>query len=132
LQVGGYLVLTDVYARDPLSQAQGVGQSFVDCCLRGAVGRATVEARIAAAGCDLLLWEEHSALLKQLAGQLIWRYGSLDAFWSVIAGPDAAGTFISGGTGACRRPGYYLLVAQKPESAGAKALKVKHAGRMER
>jgi SAM-dependent methyltransferase len=114
LQVGGHLVLTDVYSRDSSAPAQEVDKSSMGCCLQGIVGRTTVEARIAAAGFDLLLWEDHSMLLKQLAGQLIWTYGSLDAFWSVIAGSDAAGAFNSGGGGGCRRPGYYLLVAQKP------------------
>lgn len=115
LQVGGYLVLMDVYSRDPSVPAQEVGKPSVSCCLQGAVDRSTVEARIAAAGFDLLLWEDHSVLLKQLAGQLIWTYGSLDAFWSVIAGPVSAGAVNSGGGGGCRRPGYYLLVAQKPD-----------------
>jgi SAM-dependent methyltransferase len=113
LQVGGYLVLTDVYSRDPSVPEREVGKPSVSCCLQGAVGRTVVEARIAAAGFDLLLWEDHSALLKQLAGQLIWTYGSLDVFWPVIAGPDAAGA-IAGSCGeGCGRPGYYLLVAQK-------------------
>lgn len=114
LQVGGYLVLTDVYSPDPSFPAHAVGTSAVGCCLQGAVGRTAVEDRIAAVGCDLLLWEDHSALLKHLAGQLIWTYGSLDAFWSVFAGPDAAGTINSRGGGGCAQPGYYLLVAQKP------------------
>jgi SAM-dependent methyltransferase len=115
LQVGGYLVLTDLYSRDSSVPEQGVGKSCVSCCLQGVVDRTVVEARIAAAGFDLLLWEDHSALLKQLAGQLIFTYGSLDAFWSVIAGPDAAEAINRGGGGGCRRPGYYLLVAQKPD-----------------
>lgn len=113
LQVGGYLILTDVYSRDASAPARETGRPSMNCCLRGAVGRATVEAHIAATGFDLLLWEDHSGLLSQLAGQLIWTYGSLDAFWSVIAGPDAAGAINSGGGGECSRPGYYLLVAQK-------------------
>jgi SAM-dependent methyltransferase len=113
LQVGGYLVMTDIYSRNTSDPAQEVGKPSVGCCLQGAVGRTTMETRIAAAGFDLLLWEDHSALLKQLAGQLIWAYGSLNAFWTIIAGPDAAGALTSGGKGRCRRPGYYLLVAQK-------------------
>jgi ubiquinone/menaquinone biosynthesis C-methylase UbiE len=117
LQVGGYLVLTDLYCRDSSAPAQEAGKSCVSCCLQGAVDRTVVEARIAAAGFDLLLWEDHSALLKQLAGQLIFTYGSLDAFWSVIAGPDVAEVVNSGGRGGCKRPGYYLSVAQKPEDA---------------
>jgi SAM-dependent methyltransferase len=115
LQVGGYLVLTDIYSRDPSAPSQAAGSSSVNCCLQGAVGRTTVEARIASAGFDLLLWEDHSTLLKQLAGQLIWTYGSLDAFRPAVAGPDAAGSINSGGGAGDRRAGYYLLVAQKPD-----------------
>jgi SAM-dependent methyltransferase len=113
IQVGGYLVLTDIYSRDASVAEQAAGKPSVSCCLQGAVCRTTVETRIAAAGFDLLLWEDHSGLLRQLAGQLIWHYGSLDAFWSVIAGPEAAGDINSCGAGGCGRPGYYLLVAQK-------------------
>ena len=113
LQLGGYLVLTDVYSRCPTATPREAGKPSANCCLQGAVGRFTVEARIAAAGYELLLWEDHSELLTQLAAQLVWTYGSLDAFWSAIAGPAAAGTMRRGAE-ACRRPGYYLLVAQKP------------------
>jgi arsenite methyltransferase len=113
LRPGGHLVLTDVYARG-LVTAAFTGKLSVNCCLQGAVGRSTVEDRIVAAGYDLLLWEDHSALLKQLAAQLVWTYGSLGAFWSAIAAPEAADTMRGGGTGGCSRPGYYLLVAQKP------------------
>jgi arsenite methyltransferase len=113
LQPGGALVLTDVYARaaDPSVRR---GESPVTCCLQGAVDASTVKRRIAAAGFEMLLWEDHSQMLKQLAAHLILTYGSLDAFWSTVAGPDAAPEMsrcvgASGG-----RPGYYLLVARKP------------------
>lgn len=113
LQLGGYLVLTDVYSRGPNAPARP-GKTSVNCCLQGAVRRSIVEDRIAAAGYDLMVWEDHSVLLWQLAAQLVWTYGSLDAFWSAVSGPDAAGVPGSGGAAGCRRPGYYLLVAQKP------------------
>jgi arsenite methyltransferase len=113
LQPAGYLILTDVYARGPVVAAW-TGKPSTHCCLQGAVDRSTVEDRITAAGYNLLLWEDHSALLKQMAAQLVWTYGSLDAFWSAVAGPDAVGIMTASGVGGCRRPGYFLLVAQKP------------------
>jgi len=114
LQPGGYLVLTDVYARGPSAPAEKTGRSNVSCCLQGAVDRNTLETRVTGAGFDLLLWEDHSLLLKHLAAQLVWTYGSLDAFWSAVYGPDAPAAAHDGGAGGCCRPGYCLLVAQKP------------------
>jgi arsenite methyltransferase len=114
LQPGGYLVLTDVYARGSSTPVENTGRPIVNCCLQGAVDRYTLETRITGAGFDLLLWEDHSLLLKQLAAQLVWTYGSLDAFWSAVYGPDAPNVMHGGGAGGCSRPGYYLLVARKP------------------
>jgi arsenite methyltransferase len=112
LQKGGYLVLTDVYARSPGSL--WAGPNTVTSCLQGAVGRPTVERRIAAAGFAVLLWEDHTPLLRQLAARLVWAHGSLDAFWSAVVGPEAASMMNRAGPGGCGHPGYYLMVAQKP------------------
>jgi SAM-dependent methyltransferase len=112
LKPGGYLVLTDIYARRP-HDATWSGEPSVQCCLQGAVDRNTIEGRINTTGYDLLLWEDHSELLIYLAAQLIWTYGSLDAFWSFVGGPDAPATMCGSGTGRYNRSGYYLLAAQK-------------------
>ena len=116
LMPGGYLVLTDVYARERRT-GKGTGRTSVHCCLHGAVDRTTTQDRIAAAGFDLMLWEDHSARLKQLAAELIWSYGSLDAFWTAVAGRDVATAPCGSGAGGSGRPGYYLLVARKKRSA---------------
>lgn len=114
LQPGGYLVLTDIYARGTTA-ATGTGRPTVHCCLQGAVNRSTTEDRITETGFELLLWEDHSVRLKQLAAQLVFAYGSLDAFWTAVGGPDTAATMQGSGAGGCNRPGYYLLVAQKTD-----------------
>jgi arsenite methyltransferase len=109
---GGYMIQTDLYSREPAAFGS-TGAHSIRCCLQRAVDRATVEARVAAAGFEQILWEDHTALLRQLAAQLVWNYGSLDAFWAAVAGPDAAQSLQQGQGGGCRRPGYYLLVARK-------------------
>jgi arsenite methyltransferase len=108
----GHLVLSDVYARPPKTRILP-GKPLIHCCLQGAVDRETIESRIAAAGFELVLWEDHTPLLKQLAARLVWTYGSLDAFWSAIAGPQAAHAMSRQGANTCGHPGYYLAVAQK-------------------
>jgi ubiquinone/menaquinone biosynthesis C-methylase UbiE len=106
---GGHLIISDVYARGPAINPR-MGETLIQCCLQGAVGRLTTESRLAVAGFKVMLWEDHTPLLKRLAAQMIWTYGSLDAFWSAVAGPDAARAMNRHG---CGRPGYYLAVAHK-------------------
>ncbi len=114
LRRDGYLVLTDVYSRDPCTPVQETAIPTATCCLQGAVSRSSMESRVAAAGFDLMLWEDHSALLRQLAAQLVWTYGSLDGFWSAVAGTDTPAAANGAGGRGCGRPGYFLLVARKP------------------
>lgn len=110
LAPGGYLVASDLYARS----CQGEEKEFPHrphCCLDGAVAHDTLMDRMSAAGFDVLFFEDHTALLKQLAAQLVWQHGSLDAFWSAVGGAGcgcAAEEFQN-------RPGYYLMVARKGE-----------------
>jgi arsenite methyltransferase len=109
---GGHLVLSDVYARQPKSQVLP-GKPLIRCCLQGAVALEIVQSRIVAAGFELVLWEDYTPLLRQLAARLVWTYGSLDAFWSAVAGPEAAHAMHRREANACGHPGYYLAVAQK-------------------
>ena len=112
LQPGSFLILTDVYERMP-GDDDWMGKLSIHCCLQGAVDRATVVSRLADVGLHLEIWEDHTPLLKQLAAQLIWTYGSLDAFWSALGRTDATEKTHTGGAACSSRPGYYLAVAQK-------------------
>jgi arsenite methyltransferase len=116
LQPGGFLILADVYACTP-GHGGWMGKDSIHSCLRGAVDRETIVSRVEDAGLDLLLWEDHTPVLKQLAAQLIWTYGSLDAFWSALGRSDTAGNLHQGGTACISRPGYYLAVARKPDKS---------------
>jgi arsenite methyltransferase len=114
LRPGGHLVLTDLYRRGTNAGAQ-TREIGVRSCLQGAVNRSTTQSRVRGAGFNEMIWEDHTGLLKQLAAQLIWTYGSLDAFWGAVGGPDAARAMRRReDLDTCSRPGYYLLVARKP------------------
>ena len=112
LQPGSFLILTDIYARVP-GDNRWMGRLSVNCCLQGAVDRATVEGRLADVGLNLEIWEDHTPLLKQLAAQLIWIYGSLDAFWSALGRSETTGNSSHAENTCNSRPGYYLAVARK-------------------
>ncbi len=105
LAADGFLVVSDLYARAGRWAQQACASA--PGCLAGAVPRDLLLARMQAAGFDVLLWEDHTPLLKQLAARLVWAHGSLAAFW------QAAGAGCGGGIPGGGRPGYYLMVARK-------------------
>lgn len=108
LAPGGFLLLSDLYRPAPSSVARAAAYS-VCCCLKGATTQDLIMDRVTTAGFKISIWEDHSHLLKVLAAQLVFAYGSLDAFWSSI--------YESGGPTSipndCRQQGYFLLVAHK-------------------
>jgi SAM-dependent methyltransferase len=100
----GKLILSDLYLR-----GEGDGNSFrgeaVDCCLRGARPASSTETMLGEADFEILLWEDHTPLLKVLAARLVLAQGSANALW----GCSGAGF----SSMAPLRPGYFLLVARK-------------------
>ncbi|MBU0962193.1 MAG: methyltransferase domain-containing protein [Proteobacteria bacterium] len=107
---GGRLVLTDIYARKE-NFLPGVPQSGIHSCFNGAVSIDTIRECLQAAGFTILLLEDHTRFLRQLAGQIIFSFGSLEAFWQLFMGVDKAATTC--GSIANAKPGYYLLIAAK-------------------
>lgn len=95
LTPGGLLLLSDLYLRGP--EASGCG--LAAGCASGAVSRGVLDKRLERAGFVPLLFEDHSRLLAELAGRLIF------------AGFDLAelGLGCSEGT----KPGYFLCIARK-------------------
>jgi ubiquinone/menaquinone biosynthesis C-methylase UbiE len=108
----GFLILSDVYARIP-DEASSLPHLPVRCCIKGAVGMKQIIAWVEESGLTIVTWEDHSALLKQLAAQLIFSFGSLNAFWATACSeglPDAIEATVRRA-----RPGYYLLIAHRKE-----------------
>jgi arsenite methyltransferase len=108
----GFLILSDVYARVP-DEASSLPHLPVRCCIKGAVGISQIIAWVKQSGFTAVIWEDHSTLLKQLAAQLIFSFGSLNAFWATACSeehPDAIEATVNRA-----RPGYYLLIARRNE-----------------
>ncbi len=112
LRSHGLLVLTDLYLRSP-EGSPGLSQLPVRSCLSGAVAKPQIEGLIRRSGFRILLWEDHSLLLKELAARLIFAGSSLQSLW---------GEMCSEPNGPCiatavrkAKPGYYLLVAEKDD-----------------
>jgi arsenite methyltransferase len=110
LRSGGYLIVSDIYARHPAG-VDAVHCLPLDSCLSGAISEAEIIHRVESAGFKVELWEDHTQALNAFVAQLIWSNGSLRQFWC-RATSRADTTDIQ--TAITRsRPGYYLLIAQK-------------------
>jgi len=108
----GWVILSDVYARTP-GEASTLPHLPVRCCIKGAVGMGQIIAWVVESGLTVVTWEDHSTLLKQLAAQLIFSFGSLNAFWANACSEGVSEAIQETVTRA--KPGYYLLIAQRKE-----------------
>jgi SAM-dependent methyltransferase len=110
LSPDGKLILSDIYLR-------GQGKEYTlreeadDGCLKGTRSACFTETRLREAGFEILLWEDHTQYLKELAAQLVLAHDSMSALWGGTKDAGCSGMGLS--TMAALRPGYYLLVARK-------------------
>ena len=87
----GWLILNDLYVKSATEPKIG---------LRGAVARNQIESWLSQSGFTIVMWEDHTILLQELAARLILAGCSLDRL-------------CCGTSGSGQQPGYYLLVARK-------------------
>ncbi|QLA15492.1 DVU_1556 family methyltransferase [Desulfolutivibrio sulfoxidireducens] len=110
LRPGGRLVVADLYRRDEPEEQEVSGPGG---CAAGAVSRAGLARRLARCGLVSRLFEDHSRLLAELAGRLIFAGFSAADVGAALAGrrcgPGSGVPCAPGG----RRLGYYLCVAKK-------------------
>jgi arsenite methyltransferase len=102
----GKLILSDIYLRG-VGNENSLWEKAVHGCLKGARLASLTETMLRVAGFEIVLWEDHTPLLKELAARLVLAHGSADALWG-CSGMDFSSM-------AALRPGYYLLVARKEE-----------------
>jgi len=113
----GKLILSDIYLRGEGRGDRGQGEDknineeAVDGCLQGARSSCSVKKLLSETGFSVMLWEDHTPLLKELAARLVLAHGSVDALWGGVKDAGCSGMGLS--TMAALRPGYYLLVARK-------------------
>jgi ubiquinone/menaquinone biosynthesis C-methylase UbiE len=107
---GGRLVITDIYLRSS-EKPGGLGHLPVRSCLTGAMVQSEIEARVKQSGFRILLWEDHTSFLKEMAVRLIFTHGSMRDFWGQFCKKQDLGGIESAVQHA--RPGYYLLIAER-------------------
>lgn len=108
LEDGGWLIISDLYRRDPSVEGKGPDLSWG--CLGRAFDCEELERKIVAQGFTMALWEDYTVFLKDLVIRIIMDYGSLDNFYRLVFGADS--TTRSSGISQMK-PGYFLLIAKK-------------------
>lgn len=103
LRPGGRLLLTDIVVREGSHGAGGQG------CARGAVPADVVAERLARQGFRILASEDHSRLLGELAGRLLFQGGPRSALLAWMGACPGSGDSACSG----KRFGYWMFVAEK-------------------
>ena len=111
LKPGGRLVISDLYARDP-EGVPDLRKLPMNSCLSGAMTKEALLEKLAENSFEVELWEDHSRLLAELTGQLMFNSGSLEIFWgqSTCGAVDCWDVAKAADRS---KPGYFLLVARK-------------------
>jgi ubiquinone/menaquinone biosynthesis C-methylase UbiE len=115
----GFLILSDLYARDTPGDESALNVLPRSCCLKGARTRGTITALVQAAGFRILSFEDQSEHLRHLTARLVWTHGSWANFLAAMASVGPTGPLEAAIQQS--RPGYYLLAAQKgdpPQTGG--------------
>jgi ubiquinone/menaquinone biosynthesis C-methylase UbiE len=108
LQPGGVLFLSDIYRKQAGPKPE---LSSLKSCITHARSLAIIKKGLYMAGFTLYLLQDRSELLKQLAGQIIFSHGSLEKFWQLFMGTEAARRTCC--ALAAAPLGYYALIAEK-------------------
>lgn len=107
LRLGGRLVLSDLYAREP--QAIDQVRMLARSCISGMIVREELESMLCARGFTIDLWEDHSPALREFIARFLMRHDSLEALWC-CDGSAASAQVIQSAMRAVRA-GYFLLIA---------------------
>jgi len=109
LEDKGYFIVSDVYARKP-EYLEEVQKYNINSCMRGLLDIDILKEAIVNSGFEIICFEDWTDFLKQLMVKIIFKYGSMSAFWE-IATCSSCGDFQKKLT-LCK-PGYFLLIAKK-------------------
>ena len=114
LKPGGWLVINDVYARNP-DGLKGIQELNLQSCIRRALPKEQLINKLVGHGFNIVNWSDHTNLLTQLTVNLIMTHGSMTKFWlkssSCSVDPSLAQAAIKQA-----KMGYFQLIAKKDAS----------------
>lgn len=113
LKPGGWLILNDVYARNP-EGLKDLKELKIDSCIRRAWHKEQLDNKLEEQGFKIINWSDHTNLLTQLTVNLIMTHGSMTNFWlkSSLCSSSADPGIIQSALKQAKM-GYFQLIAQK-------------------
>jgi arsenite methyltransferase len=113
LRPGGWLLVTDLYIREVLDPRS------LDClsaaaCLSGVKTRPAILHLLAENNFILQTWQDQTPHLKNWLTRMVFKLGSLDAFYRQLTPDEKSAQSLSHGLGNGIKLGYYMMTAQKP------------------
>lgn len=111
IRSGGWLVISDVYARRPEHIKKLQDFSFRSC-LRGMLDLEYLRARLDSEGFEVVVQEDQTEYLRQLTVKLIFEYGSMNLFWNRMSGCGADMEEFRHLLSLCKA-GYFMMVCRK-------------------
>lgn len=118
---GGWLVINDVYARNPVGLKLLQELNF-DTCLRRALPKEQLIAKLKGQGFDIVHWSDHTNLLIQLTVNLIMAHGSMTEFW-LKSSACSVDPVLAQAALKEAKVGYFQLVARKDCSQQSEGMK---------
>ena len=113
LKPNGWLVINDVYARNP-DGLQALQELKIDSCIRRALSKEQLINKLVGQGFRIIAWSDHTNLLTQLTVNLIMTHGSMTKFW--LKSSSCSGSvdpILVQAALKQARMGYFQLIAQK-------------------
>ena len=117
LKPSGWLVINDVYARNP-DGLLGLQELKLESCIRRALPKERLVNKLVEQGFKIVDWTDHTNLLTQLTVDLIMAHGSMIQFWlkttaCSCSGAESAETSLVQTVLKQAKMGYFQLIAQK-------------------
>jgi ubiquinone/menaquinone biosynthesis C-methylase UbiE len=112
LRPGGWLVVTDIYIRE-LHDPYALDCLSDSSCLSGAQTEAHIRGKMEKAGFTIRTWQDQTLVFKQWLARMVFKLGSLDAFYRQLTSCEASAQELTHSLGSQIKLGYYWMAAQK-------------------
>jgi arsenite methyltransferase len=109
---GGRLIVTDIYIRD-LIDPSGMSYLSTAHCLAGVMTEEMIRSTITHQGFHVTTWQDHTFELKQWMACMVFKTGSLGAFYHLLVSNQKNAERLCEALGKKLKLGYYLLIAEK-------------------
>ncbi|MEL7649342.1 MAG: DVU_1556 family methyltransferase [Sedimentibacter sp.] len=114
MKSGGYLIISDIYAKNT-DYIGGLSSFSAQTCLKNPHEMEKLKSLLEGRGFSILIEEKHDKLMKQLVVDIIFGYGKMEGFWNCTGGHCIDGVKFQE-TIRKSKLGYFMIIAQKEEN----------------